>query len=104
MLSTFGIPFVIVAWLILSFAVSGGARNRGRIGWLWFIWAIIFTPVVIGFALIIIGVDPNWDERQRMKAHKEVAQEATEKQDQIIARAQRRAERQIAGKKWWQFW
>ncbi len=47
---------VVLFWLGLSVGVSMLAKHRGRRGWLWFVIAMIISPLA-GFALVMLKED-----------------------------------------------
>jgi hypothetical protein len=46
---------LLLLWIVLAFVVAFGARNRGRSGVIWFILAILFSPILVGIILLILG-------------------------------------------------
>lgn len=49
------IIFTFILWILLSITVSYGARNRRRDGTGWFFLALLLSPVLAGFMLIVLG-------------------------------------------------
>ena len=45
----------LVIWLVFSIAVGVGAANRKRFGFGWFLFAILISPLVAGFILLLLG-------------------------------------------------
>ncbi len=45
----------IVLWIVFSFVVAAGARNRGRSGLAWFFFSLVFSPLLAGLTLVILG-------------------------------------------------
>jgi hypothetical protein len=48
-----------ILWVVLSFIVATGARNRERSGAGWFLMSFFLSPVFAGFALLILGENPS---------------------------------------------
>jgi hypothetical protein len=66
---------IAILWFVFAFVVAFGAHNRGRSGLGWFVLAILLSPVLAGIALIIVGKPRGFEERERIRAQKDVAQE-----------------------------
>lgn len=49
------IPFL---WIVFALIVGAGASNRGRSGFGWFLLALILSPLLAGFALVVVGARP----------------------------------------------
>ena len=49
------IVILIVAWIVLCIAVGVGAANRNRFGFGWFLLAVITSPIISGFILLLLG-------------------------------------------------
>jgi len=47
---------LLFLWFALCIAVAVGANNRGRNGLGWFVLGLIFSPVIAGIFLMILGV------------------------------------------------
>jgi ABC-type multidrug transport system permease subunit len=47
--------WIVVLWVVFSFVVAAGARNRGRSGFLWFFGAVLVSPIIAGIALVVLG-------------------------------------------------
>lgn len=47
---------LFLIWFALCIAVAVGADNRGRSGLGWFVLGLIFSPVIAGIFLMILGV------------------------------------------------
>ncbi|MBS7311609.1 MAG: zinc ribbon domain-containing protein [Treponema sp.] len=46
---------VIITWLLLSFAVAYGAKNRGRSFGTYLTLSILFSPLIAGIELLMLG-------------------------------------------------
>lgn len=46
---------IIVLWIVFSFVVAAGARNRRRSGFMWFLGSLLISPVITGIALLVLG-------------------------------------------------
>ena len=44
-----------ILWIVLCIAVAVGAGNRGRNGLGWFVLSLLFSPVIAGALLLILG-------------------------------------------------
>ena len=44
-----------ILWIVLCIAVAIGADNRGRNGLGWFGLSLLFSPVIAGALLMILG-------------------------------------------------
>jgi hypothetical protein len=60
----------IVFWALGIGAVAEGARNRGEGPAIWVIMAILLTPLLPGFLLMVKGIDPMYDEKKRIEARR----------------------------------
>jgi len=47
--------WIVILWVVFSFLVAAGARNRGRSGFCWFVLAAVISPVLAGLALLLVG-------------------------------------------------
>lgn len=46
---------IFILWFVLSILVGVGASNRGRSGGGWFFLALVISPIIAGFALVMVG-------------------------------------------------
>jgi len=46
---------ILLLWLILSFVIASGAKNRGRSYLGFLIVSLIFSPLIGAFILLILG-------------------------------------------------
>jgi len=44
-----------LSWLVFCFVVAAAARNRNRSGCVWFLFAFIFSPLLAGLSIALIG-------------------------------------------------
>ncbi|MFA5699265.1 MAG: hypothetical protein WC954_05985 [Sphaerochaeta sp.] len=43
-----------IGWIILSFVVARGAKNRGRSYGGYLLFSLFFSPIIAGFALLLL--------------------------------------------------
>lgn len=60
---------IIFLWIILSIAVAMLATKRGRSGGIWFIIAIVLSPL-LGFIFLLVSKDLSRDEGDRVSCPK----------------------------------
>jgi hypothetical protein len=46
---------MLLVWVVLCIIVGVGASNRNRFGFGWFLFAFFLSPLVAGFALLLLG-------------------------------------------------
>lgn len=47
---------IFILWFLLCVCVAYGAENRNRSGLGWFVLSLIFSPIITGMFLIILGI------------------------------------------------
>jgi phosphotransferase system glucose/maltose/N-acetylglucosamine-specific IIC component len=47
--------FIVVVWLGLAIAIGAIAGNKGRSGFGWFLFALLLSPLIAGFFLLLTG-------------------------------------------------
>lgn len=58
---------LLLFWVILALAIGVGAQGRGRWGFGWFMFALLFSPLVAFIALILIPLAERRSQRDHQK-------------------------------------
>lgn len=49
---------ILIVWLIVAALVGWFAASRGRSGLVWFLLALVLSPLLVGIVLLIVGPGP----------------------------------------------
>ncbi len=58
---------VFILWLILAFVVAAGKKNKGRAYGVFLAMSIIFSPLIRGLILLMLGENKNAVEKQSIE-------------------------------------
>ena len=87
------ILLILLLILLFPLLVAKAARNRGRSGLLWFLFALFTTPMVAGFFLIVLGDSKHKWERDIIQQEKLKERYAAESK---VVEAKAKAQREKA--------
>lgn len=56
--------FMFIIWLGLSFVVAAAATKRSRSALAWFVLAVLLSPLIAGFSLLLLGANSRPTEHE----------------------------------------